>query len=267
MLVQNAWARQGKQLTGGRLNIKMLSYQYWDPLSKIRRSRDCLIFNMRIFITGKSAPILRRGPGNWFIFNIQNITTSITTGPVALLGPCLGAVEYVWVCVKASITLPQHYKPHEDVIKWKHFPRYWPFVRGIHRYPMNSPKGQWRGALMFSLICARINGWVNNGEAGDLRCHRANYDVIVMNKNSMDVLITKTLSLAVLSPRNYTFVMTVKLPCRIQIFLVISSIEFRWEGKVISSNLKCDGKPVSEMGPCLRAIELGVNASITPTGS
>ena len=47
--------------------------------------------------------------------------------------------------------------------------------------PGNSPhKGQWRGALMFSLICARINGWVNNGEAGDLRLHRAHYDVIVM---------------------------------------------------------------------------------------
>ena len=40
---------------------------------------------------------------------------------------------------------------HDDVIKWKHFPRYWPFVRGIHRSPVNSPhKGQWRGALMFS---------------------------------------------------------------------------------------------------------------------
>ena len=44
---------------------------------------------------------------------------------------------------------------HDDVIKWKHFPRYWPFVRGIHRPRVNSPhKGQWRGALMFSLICA-----------------------------------------------------------------------------------------------------------------
>ena len=70
---------------------------------------------------------------------------------------------------------------HDDVIKWKHFPRYWPFVRGIHRSPENSPHiGQWRGALMFTLICARINGWVNNREAGDLRRHRAHYDVIVM---------------------------------------------------------------------------------------
>ena len=70
---------------------------------------------------------------------------------------------------------------HDDVIKWKHFPRYWPFVRGIHRSPVNSPhKGQWRGSLMFSLICAWINRWVNNGEAGDLRRYRTHYDVIVM---------------------------------------------------------------------------------------
>ena len=61
------------------------------------------------------------------------------------------------------------------------FQRYWPFVRGIHRSPVNSPhKNQWRGALMFSLICAWIHGWVNDGEAGDLRCHRAHYDVTVM---------------------------------------------------------------------------------------
>ena len=69
----------------------------------------------------------------------------------------------------------------DDVSKWKHFPRYWPFVWGIHRSPVNSPhKGQWRRAFMFSLICAWINAWVNNREAGDLRRHRAHYDVIVI---------------------------------------------------------------------------------------
>ena len=48
----------------------------------------------------------------------------------------------------------------------ENFPRYWPFVRGIHRSPVNSPhKGQWRGALMSSLICVWINGSVNNREA------------------------------------------------------------------------------------------------------
>ena len=72
-----------------------------------------------------------------------------------------------------------HY--HDGVNKWKHFPRHWPFVRGIHRSPVNSPhKSQWRGALMFSLICAWINGWVNNREAGDLRRHCVHCDVIVM---------------------------------------------------------------------------------------
>ena len=98
-----------------------------------------------------------------------------------------------WVnseCCEASITnvtnlwlLNSYSAPHDDVIKWKHFPRCWPFVRGIHRSPVNSPhKGQWRGSLIFYLICAWINGQINNSEAGDLRCHRAHYGVIVMSK-------------------------------------------------------------------------------------
>ena len=52
--------------------------------------------------------------------------------------------------------------------------------------PVNSPhKGQWRGALMLSLICACISGWVNNREAGDLRRHRVHYDVTVMYRFSI----------------------------------------------------------------------------------
>ena len=75
---------------------------------------------------------------------------------------------------------------HDDVIKWKQFPHYWPFVRGIHRSPVNSPhKGQWRGAFMFSLSCTWTNGWVNNHEAGDLRHHRAHCDVILMISQSL----------------------------------------------------------------------------------
>ena len=47
--------------------------------------------------------------------------------------------------------------------------------------PVSSPhKDQWRGALVFSLICVWINGWVNNRKAGDLRRYRAHYDVIVI---------------------------------------------------------------------------------------
>ena len=50
-----------------------------------------------------------------------------------------------------------------------------------HRSPVNSShKGQWRGALLFHLICVWINVWVNNREAGDLRRYRAHYDISVM---------------------------------------------------------------------------------------
>ena len=87
----------------------------------------------------------------------------------------------------------QHRVAHDDVIKWKHFPRYWPFVQGILRSPVNSPhKGQWRGALMFSSICAWINRWVNNREAGDLRRHRAHYDVTVLCYEIMYMIYSKS---------------------------------------------------------------------------
>ena len=60
-------------------------------------------------------------------------------GPAILPPPVKGTCIYV----------------HDDIIKWKNFLRYWPFVWGTHRSPVNSShKGQWHGALMFSLICA-----------------------------------------------------------------------------------------------------------------
>ena len=94
-----------------------------------------------------------------------------------MVSMCLPSSQYVFI---SPLPWKQSLQ-HDDDIKWKWFPRYWPFVRGIHRSPVNSPhKGQWRGALIFSLICAWINGWVNNRVAGDLRCHHAHYDVILM---------------------------------------------------------------------------------------
>ena len=46
-----------------------------------------------------------------------------------------------------------------------------------HRWIPHTIKSQWRGTLMFALICTSINGWVNNHEGGDLRRH---YDVTVL---------------------------------------------------------------------------------------
>ena len=63
-------------------------------------------------------------------------------------------VSAKWVLVPAQV------RPMMTSSNGNIFPRYWPFVRGIHRSPVNSPhKGQWRGTCMFSL--GQI--WYENG--------------------------------------------------------------------------------------------------------
>ena len=72
---------------------------------------------------------------------------------------------------------------HDDVIKLEHLLRYWPFVRGTHPSPVNSPhKGQYSGVWCFSLICAWTNFWINNRDAGELRRHHTHYEVTVMGQ-------------------------------------------------------------------------------------
>ena len=84
---------------------------------------------------------------------------------------------------------------HDDVIKWKHFPRYWPFYAGNSpvsgEFPAQRPVTRSFDAF---LICAWINAWVNNREAGDLRRYRAHYDVTVMsNDGSVSVMWSRLL--------------------------------------------------------------------------
>ena len=95
-------------------------------------------------------------------------------------------------CVELSKLLEQNYE-HEyewyrasvDSTWWRHqmepFSALLALCAGNSPVPVNSPhKGQWRGALMFPLICAWIHDWINNREAGDLRRYRGHYDVNVM---------------------------------------------------------------------------------------
>ena len=101
-----------------------------------------------------------------------------------------GIMHCIWLSVGTETTALLLTWPQADVWPcpwWRHqmqpFSAYWPFVRGIHRSPVNSPhKGQWRRSLMFSLICAWTNAWVSNRDAGDLRRHRAHYGVTVLSK-------------------------------------------------------------------------------------
>ena len=69
------------------------------------------------------------------------------------------------------------------ILWWRHqmetFSALLAICAGNSSSPVNSPhKGRWRGALMFSLICAWMNDWVSNR---DLRRHRIHYDVTVMS--------------------------------------------------------------------------------------
>ena len=117
----------------------------------------------------------------WVVYNFtssKNTNKCLSWIIYKIARCCYNGVQYELLDITLQLIETEH---HDDVIKWKHFPHCRPFVRGIHRSPVNSPhKGQWRGALMFFLICVWINGWVNNREAGDLRRYRAHYDVIVM---------------------------------------------------------------------------------------
>ena len=91
---------------------------------------------------------------------------------------------YCWALASVNTLASVNILTHDDVIKWKYFPRYWPFVREILLSPVESPhKCQRRVASMFSLMCvfwAKV--WATNRDAGDLICHCAHYDVTVMRR-------------------------------------------------------------------------------------
>ena len=102
---------------------------------------NCMFNSMFKVITKKiskpciTGPLRGESTGNWWIL--------FTRESISMSWHHYG----YWVSNVSSI--------QDDVIKWKHFPRYLTFTR--------------------------INGWVNNGEAGNSRRHHAHYDVIVTN--------------------------------------------------------------------------------------
>ena len=98
-------------------------------------------------------------------------------------------VSFLLIILMCRFFCQDHRKSHNDAIKWKHFPRHWPFVRGIQRPPVDSPhKGQWRGALVFSLIYVVTDCWANNQEVGDLRRYHAHNDVTVITIVSLSII-------------------------------------------------------------------------------
>ena len=112
---------------GPRFNIKMTSYQYRKSHCGDKTILRPSYLHNGISYTGKMSSLY------W----IRAHATS-------------HYLSQSWPCYMTPYGLN---KPlHDGVIKWKHFPRHCPFVRAIHRSPVNSHlKGQWHGALIFSL--------------------------------------------------------------------------------------------------------------------
>ena len=101
-------------------------------------------------------------------------------------------------------------------------------MQGTHQSPVNSPhKGQWRKALMFSLICTWTNGWVNNRDAGDLRCYQPHYDVTVMRYWDICTVRTHIYS---------TITLKVK-PCYCWYFFIMQSTYWVFSGYTLEKDL------------------------------
>ena len=138
---------------------------------------------------------------NWILHTFRGLCVSVAfwhqKHPDVRLGPPPNNRAWVWPflppLLRTSATVvgscaPRSLSLGQECLKcpwWRHqmetFSALLALCAGNSPVPVNSPhKGQWRGALMFSLICALINDWVNNREAGDLRRYHGHYDVNVM---------------------------------------------------------------------------------------
>ena len=121
-------------------------------------------------------------------------------------------------------------------------------VNSHHRSLVNSHhKSQWCWDLMFSLICAWINGWVNNREAGDLRCHRAHYDVTVMSDTYIYIYSAIILGMGSANERRRYIVMpplivwahTQNDPCTFWSVCIGHTLWINTKGEFILSVLLC----------------------------
>ena len=195
----------------------------WFPLLCLccapwHREGKCLVFSVSMLFLTNTLRI--RSGSCWGCGLVTPRTWGTISGSLGILVVTNGAggARHLVCWILSCRTYPwnTHQQCHDDVIKWKHFPRCWPFVWGIHRCPVNSPhKGQWRGALMLSLICTRINGWVNKCEAGDLRRYRIHYDVTVMTHQQCPIQLLTGVKV------------TTKIPF-IPLFFIFSELSKAW---------------------------------------
>ena len=120
--------------------------------------------------------------GGWIDANEKSLWMICIWPPASYLGPRVthftrNSWAHDWNLLKILLFLISNFYPN-DLIRTQ--------------FCTCHGKGQWRGALMFSLICAWTKGFANNQDTSDLRCHRAHYDVTVI---CMDVMQRMTCGL------------------------------------------------------------------------
>ena len=113
---------------------------------------------------------------------VSHITSNVTVKQCFRLTSKKTSCRRHWLFVRSPVD-----SPHKGPVRREKFLCH-NAIRNF--YPHSSlpalPRHTWwrhQMALMFSLICAWTHGWVNTREAGDLRHHRAHYDVTVMSRS------------------------------------------------------------------------------------
>ena len=159
--------------------------RHWH-IKEIKWKITSSIQNLRAFILNKLLTIKLKTHGQFMEWITSNYLTVSRWRSLLLPG-----AHFTNDCSTVEIGHEWLYTPFQILIAIQFYIRHpWrchqieTFSALLALYAGNSPhKGLWRKALMFTLICAWINRWVNNREAGDLRRHRAHYDVIVMDSH------------------------------------------------------------------------------------
>ena len=123
-----------------------------------------------------------------------NDTDSLCSWRIALSGSAVSSpgisTLYEWYHSNEAKQLKARSRLHDNFMRWRWFPRYWPFVRGIHQCLVDiPPKTSVTWALMFPLVLSLTDGWKNSQVVGDLIRHESHCDGILMDSwNTVYVL-------------------------------------------------------------------------------
>ena len=146
-----------------------------------------------------------------------------------------------WSCcpMRCCHNLHSPYLSHDDVIKWKYFLHYWPFVWGIHRSSVNSAhKGQWRRALIFYL---RLNKQFSKQSWGWwYEKPSRSFDVIVMCYKMLN--LHREWLWALITMKKELWLFDIDLICEILHFGHWLANSWSWETQELKKNIHKSSK-------------------------